>query len=59
MTAAALRRRADAARRMPPTSADVADLLRCRPQPGDPAELVAAWVARKRGLLAAIERATR
>jgi len=42
-----------------PTPAAIADLLRSRPRPGDPAELVAAWVGRKLALLAAIERVTR
>lgn len=42
-----------------PTSADVTELLRCRPQAGAPAGDVAAWVARKVALLKAIEETAR
>lgn len=41
-----------------PTSADVANLLRCRPQPGAPADEVERWVEWKHRLLRAIERTT-
>jgi hypothetical protein len=45
--------------RVEATSADVADLVRCRPLPGASADEVAAWVERKVALIEAIEEATR
>lgn len=43
---------------VPPSSREIADLLRCRPGPGALAGEVESWVGRKVDLLAAIEAAT-